>query len=388
MKTLLSFLFRTLTPLLLLAPVVVGQPQQTRFTPVEGATLSARLEAARGRAASTGQTRYWSAYSFDVRPGVAVDFEYVSDDGRVTMTNGTISLDWDGGKFDPSVETRDLGVFLLREADNTVSRVEVYNLARRRDYAGYPVFWLGRASADESLPFLRGLAEAGQTPDVATGAVRAIALHDDRAVSGTLQQIARAVRDERVRAQAVRSLGIPSYATDARSFLLTLARDGREPVEIRRAAISAIGRARDQQVLSLLISLYEAATERELKRTAMAWIGRNEDRSAAVSFLVRVANSDASTELRRHALAQLGEIAGERALGALSEAAERRDADTEIQRQAVAAISRRPATESVPLLIKYAQTHSKPEIRKLALVLLGRSGDPAALEFLRNFLTR
>jgi len=42
----------------------------------------------------------------------------------------------------------------------------------------------------------------------------------------------------------------------------------------------------------------------------------------------------------------------------------------------------------VPLLIKYAQTHAKPEIRKQALVLLGRSGDPAAFEFLRAFLTR
>src|ERR1051326_6177376 len=42
------------------------------FTAVEGADLMARLEAAQSRARPR-QTPYWSAYSFDVRPGVAVD---------------------------------------------------------------------------------------------------------------------------------------------------------------------------------------------------------------------------------------------------------------------------------------------------------------------------
>src|SRR5215475_13717335 len=42
------------------------------FTTVEGADLAARLEAASQRARS-GKTAYWSAYAFDVRPGVAVD---------------------------------------------------------------------------------------------------------------------------------------------------------------------------------------------------------------------------------------------------------------------------------------------------------------------------
>src|ERR1700692_2577623 len=41
------------------------------FTSVEGADLMSRLDAARTRARP--QTPYWSAYAFDVRPGVAVD---------------------------------------------------------------------------------------------------------------------------------------------------------------------------------------------------------------------------------------------------------------------------------------------------------------------------
>src|SRR5688500_8011566 len=42
------------------------------FTAVAGADLVARLEAASSRA-SDSKTPYWSAYSFDVRPGIAVD---------------------------------------------------------------------------------------------------------------------------------------------------------------------------------------------------------------------------------------------------------------------------------------------------------------------------
>ena len=42
------------------------------FTAVDGADLMAKLEAAQSRARNQ-QTPYWSAYTFDVRPGVAVD---------------------------------------------------------------------------------------------------------------------------------------------------------------------------------------------------------------------------------------------------------------------------------------------------------------------------
>jgi hypothetical protein len=42
----------------------------------------------------------------------------------------------------------------------------------------------------------------------------------------------------------------------------------------------------------------------------------------------------------------------------------------------------------VPLLINIARTHAKPEIRRHAFILLGRTGDPAAVEFLRSVLTK
>ena len=385
--------------LLAFAPASLATQQEQNFTPVQGATLQAKHEAAAAQAASARQTRYWTAYSFDVRPGVAVDVDYVSDDGRFTI-RGTWESDGSGSYYVgdgisvlsyPGLETRSLGVFALRDSGGRVERVDVFNLARRHEFAGYPVYWAGRAANEESLNFLRGLAvseNVGVRDSLATEAVRAISLHDDRRVPEVLMQVARTSTHEDVRARAVRSLGTPPIPDAVRDYLAQLLRDERESLDVRRAAIAAYGRARDAQALTLMQSLYGSLTNRDLRRAALAQISRNEDRQAAAAFLIRVATQDSDTEARKAAVARLGEIAGEQALGTLRQTATSNDADTELQKQAVTAISRRPASESVPLLINIARTHAKPEIRRQAFVYLGRTGDPAAVEFLRSVLMK
>jgi hypothetical protein len=385
--------------LLAFAPSSLPAQQEQNFTPVQGATLQAKAEAAAAQAAAARQPRYWTAYSFDVRPGAAVDVDYVSDDGRFTI-RGTWDVGDSGTYFVgdgvsasnyPGLETRSLGVFALRDATGRVERIDVFNLARRHEYAGHPVYWLGRAANEESLNFLRSVAVA-QRPDRSDSpmneAVWAISLHDDRRVAEVLTGIARTSQDEQVRARAVRSLGLPPVADAVREYLAQLARDERESQEVRRAAVSAYGRARDAQALALMQSLYNSQTNRELRRAALTQIARNDDRQGAAAFLIRVAQQDSDTEFRKTAVARLGEIAGEQVTAALRQTATSNDADTELQRQAVSAIARRPAPESVPLLINIARTHAKPEIRKHAFVLLGRTGDPAAVDFLKSVLLK
>src|SRR5256885_2817491 len=141
--------------LILLALAVGGRAQGQNFFPVEGPNLKAKLDAAikLGRANSP-PSPFWVAYGFDVRPGVAVDYEAIEADGSFTFLEGTSVM------VDASVETRNLGVFLLYEPGaNSISRLEIYNLARKHEYSGYPVFWLSRAGNDESLSFLKSLAQ-------------------------------------------------------------------------------------------------------------------------------------------------------------------------------------------------------------------------------------
>jgi hypothetical protein len=381
------------------APATMPAQQEQGFTPVQGGTLQAKAEAAQAQATAARQMRYWTAYSFDVRPGVAVDVDYVSDDGRFSI-RGTWDVG-DGGTYFvgdgvsvsnyPGLETRSLGVFALRDSGGRVERIDIFNLARRHEYAGYPVYWMGRAANEESLNFLRALAETptlGRSDSPQNEAVWAVSLHDDRRVPEVLMHVARTSVDEQVRARAVRSLGMPPVAEEVRAYLAQLVRDERESQDVRRSAVSAYGRARDAQALALMQSLYTSNANRDLRRAALTQIARNDDRQAAAAFLIRVAQQDTDTEFRKTAIARLGEIAGEQAMAALKQTATSLDADTELQRQAVSAIAKRPVSESVPLLINIARTHAKPEIRKHAFVLLGRTGDPAAVEFLKSVLMK
>jgi hypothetical protein len=119
------------------------------FTLVEGADLMSKLEAARERARAK-QTPYWSAYAFDVRSGVAIDPALKEFHGSINTMGDTsvfVGTTADG----MPVETRSLAVFLLRDVtSNQITRMEIYNLERKREYSGYPVYWLGRANNEES----------------------------------------------------------------------------------------------------------------------------------------------------------------------------------------------------------------------------------------------
>src|ERR1043165_3202095 len=125
MLALLTVMFLAFVPLSALPQAEQG------FTPVQGATLQAKFDAAASQAAAAHQARFWTAYSFDVRPGVAVDVDFVSDDGRFVM-QGTWELGDTGRYFMtdsvlvyPGLETRSLGVFVLRDSSGAVERVEV-----------------------------------------------------------------------------------------------------------------------------------------------------------------------------------------------------------------------------------------------------------------------
>src|SRR5215210_4267627 len=176
------------------------------FTTVEGADLMAKLEAAQARARGR-QTPYWSAYTFDVRPGVAVDPGIGEFRGSMnTIGDTTVFIGTTAGGM--TVETRNLAIFLLREpASNQITRMEVYNLERKREYSGYPVYWLGRANNEESLNWLKAVADAETTKRLAEQAVAAIAIHDDARVSAMLEAFVRQSKIETVRKTSVFWIG-------------------------------------------------------------------------------------------------------------------------------------------------------------------------------------
>jgi HEAT repeat protein len=360
--------------------------QREGFITVEGADLRSKLETAKkmGRSASP-QTRFWTAYSFDVRPGVAVDPGGGEFRGNMTSYGNDLTI-FRGKSGDMTNETRNLGIFILHEADgNSVNRVEIYNLDRKREYSGYPVYWLGRGGNEESLNLLRSLAESNLSENVIEHSTVAIAIHDDPRVSEVLKGLVRNSKNQDVRRTAVHWLGFIGVETN---FLADLVRNENEDEDVRKSAGHALGVSSDPASLNVLMNLYATVANRELKRNLIHSISINSNQDPAIDFLIKLARTEADREARNQAMFWLGHKAGEKSLGVLRDVVEKEDADTEVQKHAVFVISRRPVDEAVPLLIKIARTHQKPEVRKQAMFWLGRTGDARALAFFEEILGR
>lgn len=378
-------IFFALTSLLIVIGMTAGiaVAQRDKFINVEGSDLRAKIEAAVKRARSGSQSSpFWVAYSFDVRPGVAVDAQLNEFRGTTSDFSGTtISMGTSSGRM---VETRNLGVFMLYEANgNSITRVEIYNLDRPREYSGYQVYWLGRAGNEESLNHLKGLVETNQSSRVAEHSILAIGLHDDHRVPVLLKELFRNHKAEKVRSSAIFWLG---QIGGEQAFLADVARDEQESVEVRKNAVFAIGVSKDANALATLKSLYGSISNREVRRHTIFAASINQSKDEAVDFLIKIVTSDADMEARKQALFWLGQKAGERSLEALGDVASSDNAQTEVQEAAIFAISRRPKDESIPMLINIAKTHRKADVRKQAIFWLSQSGDQRAIDFFKELL--
>src|SRR6185369_8931195 len=430
--------------------------------------------------ARTKQTPYWSAYTFDVRPGVAVDPNIRDFNGTInTMGDTTVFIGTNAAGV--TVETRNLAIFLLRDpSNNQITRMEVYNLERKREYSGYPVYWLGRANNEESLNYLRAIAAATPLDMLSERAVVGIALHDDARVGGMLKNFVSSSPNQRIRSTSVYWLG---QVGGEQAFLASLVRNDAEDKKIRTSAAHAIGHGRERGTIATLRGLYETVKEPEVRRSVISAAGNSIDEQPAFAFLMgvakndpdlesrktavrqlghfqrqdttdelmKIARSDANPELRktairamsergetavddllklfdseqvpdvkravlqslsdikstrvedklfevargndvmdvrRQAIRLLGERVSQRSFEFLSQTAQSSDGNAEVQVQAVRAISERRAEESVPLLIKIARTHPNQMVRKQAIRSLGESGDPRAVDFFREVLSK
>lgn len=376
----------TIVIALILAAAASVAAQTKNFTPVEGASLKAKID----NAVTTGRAnvqpgRFWVGYQFEVRPGVAIDFEVVDSGGGVYF-----SIDGTSISSDSRYETRELGMFLLFETQrDSFTRAEVYNLRRTHEFSGYPVYWAGRASNEESLTYLRTMVDSN-SPEVkrlADRATFAIALHDDARVESLLMDLIRKPVAESIRNRAIFWLGYTPDSSSKNSFLADIVRNSQENSDARQQAMAALGFSRAPANLALLENLYETMTSRELKQRALNGIARNDNRDGAATYLIRVAEGEKEMDLRKSAISNLGRIAGEKSLGALTNTLDS-DPEVEIQKQAVIAIGRRPKEEAIPILIRTARNHPKMAVRQTAIRVLGQTGDERAVQLFRELLAK
>jgi HEAT repeat protein len=260
-------------------------------------------------------------------------------------------------------------------------RAEIYNVNRPRDYAGYPVYWIGHAPGNESLLLLRSLLDANGSETVAV-MVDAIGAHDDPSAAATLRDIIRNTRLERARTSAISWLG---YLPDQTEFLTALVRDERESIRVRREAAEALGDSPDRAALPAMQNLYRAVTHREVKQELIEAIGDSTFEATAVSFIIDIAENEPIRELRHEAIEQLSDMPGERAIPALVQLYDKAR-DDESKEEILEALSDAEVEAAWHKLAAVAQREPSLKLRKLAIELLGESEDPGAVKLLEQLI--
>jgi HEAT repeat protein len=350
------------------------------FTAVEGADLMSKLDAAHARA-RTRQTPYWSAYTFDVRSGVAVDPAIREFHGSMNTFGDTTVFVGTTASGQP-VETRNLAIFLLRDpAGNQITRMEVYNLERKREYSGYPVYWLGRANNEESLNYLRAIAAATPLDKLSERAVIGIALHDDARVGGMLKSFVSTSPNQRIRSLSVYWLG---QTGGEQTFLATLVRNDAEEIKLRRSAAYAIGQSRDPGGVATLQNLYETVKEVEIRRSVISAAGNRYEEQPAFTFLLGIAKSDPDWESRRTAVRQLGHFKNDTAADELMKIFTN-DAHTEVKKAALRSLGETKSPRGQVRLFEIARADTNTELRKAAIRAIGERGEAAVDDLLKLF---
>lgn len=350
------------------------------FTAVEGADLMARLEAAQTRARAR-QTPYWSAYTFDVRPGVAVDPAIREFHGNMS-TIGDTTVFVGTNDSGVTVETRSLAIFLLRDpASNQITRMEVYNLERKREYSGYPVYWLGRANNEESLNYLRAIAAATPLDMLSERAVLGIALHDDSRVASMLKGFVSSSPNQRIRSSSVYWLG---QVGGEQAFLAGLVRNEAEDKKLRRSAAHAIGQARERGAVATLQGLYENVKDVEIRRSVISAAGNSIEEQPAIAFLLGIGRNDTDLESRRSAVRQLGHFQREDIPDELMKIYSN-DSNVEVKRAALRSLAETKNPRAQARLLEIARSDVNPDLRKTAIRMMSERGEAAVDDLLKLF---
>jgi len=153
---------------------------------------------------------------------------------------------------------------LHEPGNDAIARVEVYNLDRARDYSGYRVYWLARASNEESLNLLRGLVEGPRATKVNEHATMAIARHDDPRVSRILKNFVQQSKVEQMLKDTVDKA------------------DG--DTEIQKQAVFAISQRPKDEAVPLLIKIAQTHSKGEIRKQAIFWLGQTGDERAVDFF--------------------------------------------------------------------------------------------------------
>jgi HEAT repeat protein len=363
------------TVVLVLAGAVAAQTKN--FTPVEGANLKSKLEngVTQGRATVQGG-RFWVGYQFEARPGVAIDFEVVDPIGSVYFSMDGISMSFDSryetrelGVFLLFDTQRDLfsraEVYNLRRthefssypvywagratneeslnylkslidspspeinrlADRAAFAIALHDDARvesilteliRRPVAepirSRAIFWLGYTpeSAAKNAFLAEIVRNSQEWGDARQQAMSALGMSRAPATLPLLENLYETMTARELKQRALGGVARNDNRDGAATYLIRLAENEKDG-ELRKSAISSLGRVAGEKSLGALTNTLESDPEVEIQKQAVIAISRR-PRDEAIPILIRTARGHPKMQVRKVAIQMLGQTGDERAV--------------------------------------------------------------------------
>jgi hypothetical protein len=323
------------SPLLIALAAALSAQQPT----IENARLETRAFSGTLAAELTriGAGPFWAAYSEPIIAGQHRDWcswNGTGDNGRTlgapVRLEGEVAV-----------------VVLIRVEASQPVELKVTSPDCRLDAGGLPFYWLKDVPAAESVGWLKTQV-SGRHADAA---IMAISLQRDGAADRTLDDLAAPTQPVETRKRAAFRLGVSRGAHGIETLRRMLAGDPNS--EVRDRVVFALSQSEDPAGIALVIDAARNDKDAHIRGQALFWLAQR-------------ASSQVAKDAIQNALAN--------------------DPDSAVRERAVFALSQLKNNEGVPALINLAKTHRDPAVRKKAMLWLGQSKDPRAIEFFAQVL--
>jgi HEAT repeat protein len=181
------------------------------------------------------------------------------------------------------------------------------------------IYWLGNTpeSPAKSALFQEIIRNSQENDEARQNAMSALAMSRSPATLPVLQNLYETMTSREMRRRALSGIARNDNSDAAATYLIHTA-ESEKDFELRKSAISALGRVAGQKSLGALTSTIDGDIETELQRQAVIAIGRRQ-KDEAIPILIRVARSHPKMPVRKQAIQILGQTGDERAVALFRE---------------------------------------------------------------------
>ncbi len=320
-----------------------------------------------------------------------------------------------------SVELRRKAVFLVSQHE-TRETVDILLRAVREDpdeeVRQQAVFWLGQTSGDDAVTALESILQGSDDIELQKKVIFSLSQHSSSRAGRILRDVALDSRaHEEVRDQAIFWLGQEGSDDDvsvlmdlydridnddlkerivfavsqsgsdhSENWLVDLARDNGEPMELRENAVFWLGQEGSSEDVTFLMDLYDEIHDRDLKEKIIFAVSQNSDRDGDEWLLSLARDENEAVDLRKNALfwaGQEGDIDASELRELYNDAAE-----FELKEHVIFVLSQFDDGDAVEELMDIARNETNADLRDKAIFWLGQSDDERAAEFLAELINR